>query len=176
MNAPYGYCPRCGAPGVARERRIDGNDQCANGHDYPSSTALVAALPGAAFAPVVAWSARSGHRLATAEEVALCSLYCGDPEDQYELYAVGDDGGARRLSCSDPDDQRSIWRRAALALGASEEEAITAVLVRYDSGWALGVLGKPGRKTAFRVLLRMPRAANVQMATAALCLSVWGPR
>lgn len=36
---PYGYCPRCGAPGIARERRIDGNDQCSNGHTYPSRDA-----------------------------------------------------------------------------------------------------------------------------------------
>lgn len=36
----YGYCPRCGASGIARERRINGNDRCAKGHDYPSSEAL----------------------------------------------------------------------------------------------------------------------------------------
>ena len=37
--AVYGYCPECGAEGVARERRPDGNDCCANGHTYPSRTA-----------------------------------------------------------------------------------------------------------------------------------------
>lgn len=36
----YGYCPRCGAAGVARERRPDGNDTCKNGHIYPSNTAV----------------------------------------------------------------------------------------------------------------------------------------
>lgn len=35
----YGLCPTCGAPGVLRERRPDGNDQCANGHWYPSRDA-----------------------------------------------------------------------------------------------------------------------------------------
>ena len=36
--AVYGYCPECGAEGVARERRPNGNDCCANGHTYPSRT------------------------------------------------------------------------------------------------------------------------------------------
>ena len=35
--AVYGYCPKCGAKGVMRERRPNGNDTCANGHVYPSS-------------------------------------------------------------------------------------------------------------------------------------------
>lgn len=38
--SPYGYCPICGAPGVERERRKDGNDRCANGHEYPSREAV----------------------------------------------------------------------------------------------------------------------------------------
>jgi hypothetical protein len=37
--AVYGYCPTCGAKGVMRERRPNGNDKCANGHTYPSSKA-----------------------------------------------------------------------------------------------------------------------------------------
>ena len=41
MNS-YGFCPICGAPGVFRERRLNGNDSCERGHDYPSSTALTA--------------------------------------------------------------------------------------------------------------------------------------
>lgn len=36
----YGFCPTCGANGMLRERRIDGNDKCANGHTYPSKSAL----------------------------------------------------------------------------------------------------------------------------------------
>ena len=38
--AVYGYCPECGAKGVMRERRPNGNDKCANGHTYPSSTSI----------------------------------------------------------------------------------------------------------------------------------------
>lgn len=37
-EAVYGYCPFCHAPGVSRERRINGNDLCSNGHKYPSSS------------------------------------------------------------------------------------------------------------------------------------------
>lgn len=37
--AVYGYCPKCGAKGVQRERRPDGNDKCVNGHTYLSSKA-----------------------------------------------------------------------------------------------------------------------------------------
>jgi hypothetical protein len=39
LVAVYGYCPECGAKGVMRERRPNGNDKCANGHTYPSNTA-----------------------------------------------------------------------------------------------------------------------------------------
>lgn len=40
MNAPYGYCPHCFAPGESRERRPGGNDRCHDGHTYPSSSAI----------------------------------------------------------------------------------------------------------------------------------------
>lgn len=36
----YGFCPQCKAPGKFRERRINGNDECVNGHTYPSLSAL----------------------------------------------------------------------------------------------------------------------------------------
>lgn len=39
MNAPYGYCPICAAPGKERERRANGDDRCENGHTYPSRDA-----------------------------------------------------------------------------------------------------------------------------------------
>ena len=41
-ESPYGYCPVCGAPASLRERRWDGNDQCENGHEYPSRSAVQA--------------------------------------------------------------------------------------------------------------------------------------
>lgn len=36
----YGTCPICGAPGVHRERRVNGDDWCAGGHVYPSADAI----------------------------------------------------------------------------------------------------------------------------------------
>lgn len=39
-EAPYGFCPRCGAKGKARERHPNGHDQCFSGHRYPSRDAL----------------------------------------------------------------------------------------------------------------------------------------
>ncbi len=36
----YGFCPQCGAEGVQRERRPNGDDKCAKGHKYPSKSAI----------------------------------------------------------------------------------------------------------------------------------------
>jgi len=38
--AMYGHCPMCGAKGVNRERRFNGNDLCASGHIYPSRDSI----------------------------------------------------------------------------------------------------------------------------------------
>ena len=38
--SPYGKCPTCGANGVTRERRPNGNDKCERGHEYPSASAI----------------------------------------------------------------------------------------------------------------------------------------
>ena len=40
VKSTYGSCPLCGADGIMRERRPDGNDTCTNGHVYPSSKAI----------------------------------------------------------------------------------------------------------------------------------------
>jgi len=45
LEALYGYCPECGAKGTKRERRIDGNDICVNGHLYFSRKAVYPAPP-----------------------------------------------------------------------------------------------------------------------------------
>jgi len=36
----YGFCPKCGATGQSRERRMNGDDKCAAGHTYPSRESL----------------------------------------------------------------------------------------------------------------------------------------
>lgn len=38
---PHGFCPECGAPCIARERRPNGNDTCERGHKYPSRTVIM---------------------------------------------------------------------------------------------------------------------------------------
>ena len=40
-SAPYGFCPQCGAPGVAREKRPNGDDVCENGHHYASASSIL---------------------------------------------------------------------------------------------------------------------------------------
>jgi hypothetical protein len=51
MKDPYGYCPTCGEPGSARERRPNGNDHCDNGHEYPSAEAIRADVAPKLVAP-----------------------------------------------------------------------------------------------------------------------------
>ena len=36
----YGKCPECGANGIARQKRLNGNDICENNHEYKSSDAI----------------------------------------------------------------------------------------------------------------------------------------
>lgn len=38
--ALYGYCPKCGAKGVQRERSPNGKITCENGHTYPVHAAI----------------------------------------------------------------------------------------------------------------------------------------
>lgn len=40
ISDEYGRCPHCGAKCATRERRPNGNDECENGHVYPSSAAV----------------------------------------------------------------------------------------------------------------------------------------
>ena len=39
VKSAYGFCPYCGAAGKTRERRLNGNDRCEQGHEYPSRLA-----------------------------------------------------------------------------------------------------------------------------------------
>ena len=45
-RAPYGYCPICNDVGVAREKRLNGNDVCIQKHSYPSASSLPSPLGG----------------------------------------------------------------------------------------------------------------------------------
>ena len=44
-RSPYGYCPICGANGISRERRPNGNDRCEKDHIYPSKDAIPSLTP-----------------------------------------------------------------------------------------------------------------------------------
>lgn len=39
-ESEYGRCPKCGSAGALRERRINGDDICMNGHKYASASAI----------------------------------------------------------------------------------------------------------------------------------------
>ena len=53
MTTVYGNCPICGADGISRERRPNGNDTCANGHTYPSRDTVLAKPPKGAIENVL---------------------------------------------------------------------------------------------------------------------------
>ena len=89
----------------------------------------------------------------------------------------------RELDPSQPQDQREIWRLAALALGATEEQALSAVVVPYAYfGHYTMVLcwGAPVEDARLPAGSRRVRWANVPNAadvratlTRALCARVW---
>ena len=81
----------------------------------------------------------------------------------------------RQLTVTDPDDQRVIWRLAALAIGATEEQARTTVLRQNRGTWLLesNYTSFDGRGQT--LILREIMGQTVEEATAALCAAVWGP-
>jgi len=40
-RSEYGSCPHCGGKVVTRERRLNGNDTCEDGHVYPSKCSIL---------------------------------------------------------------------------------------------------------------------------------------
>lgn len=36
----FGYCPHCDQPSISREKRPNGNDECKNGHRYPTTASI----------------------------------------------------------------------------------------------------------------------------------------
>lgn len=83
----YGTCPKCGSPGVSRERRPNGNVQCEKGHTYPS---------GAANIRVVKKVLPDGTKLAVAMSVLEAGDsftlddqgYAGGVEDGTQVYTA----------------------------------------------------------------------------------------
>lgn len=131
-------------------------------------------LPGAEYAPIIAIDLlRNEQRLADADEVAKLG------SDAILLIGGLNQRVIRRLSCVDPNDQRAIWRRAALALGARDAEAMNVVMRCDLDAWSLVlVLGRAYGQPE-RVLWRSPEPTwwgGQDKATAALCARVWGPK
>ena len=81
--APYGFCPICGGLGRSRERRVNGDDRCENGHTYPSSKSVASTLT-----PVPS-EAEQLHRLRIERDhfreawaAAQVQLDCGPTEEE----------------------------------------------------------------------------------------------
>jgi hypothetical protein len=62
-----GFCPKCGAEGFSRERRLDGDDTCANGCRYKSTDALKVKPPAGAV--IYVDQGRKGG-----DETAMCKV------------------------------------------------------------------------------------------------------
>lgn len=78
--APYGYCPVCGHPGQARERRMNGDDSCVKGHTYPSVSAIEHCLNWRENVPAdILTSMRNG---------ALAVLYANDGVTPHSIVVI----------------------------------------------------------------------------------------
>ena len=126
---------------------------------------------GAEFAPsiVVGYVTETGGFYATTEDVPTFTSATGNDIRVPYVEAV------RHLSCDDPDDMRAIWRLAAIDIGAHEEDAARAVMVRSPTSadsrqWTL--------RTGFGLSEWWCKVegADIKHATSALCAHVWGPK
>ena len=73
-DAPFGFCPYCGAPG--KERETAGNIRCVNGHNY--SKIALSAAPGSQiefFTPMSLPSPTIGHDESTGHDESLYALH-----------------------------------------------------------------------------------------------------
>lgn len=106
-EAPYGYCPECGALGVMRERRPDGDDKCSNGHRYPSRSAR-ASLPT--------------PQQATPEPVLRFCPGCGSVGDVPDTFrdCCPDGAKARLIPTSLAHSCHDLFK---LAIGAAQQSA-----------------------------------------------------
>ena len=126
----YGYCPRCGGLGISRERRLNGNDRCENGHSYPSSTAVANPL-----LPVSAETKR-------ADSLALAYREQQGENDALRV--------ANTVLLAERDLYREAWAKAQAHLdcGSDAADALRgerAAVVKYLRGkfpeWPAGTNG-----------------------------------
>lgn len=76
----YGLCPICGAEGISRERRPNGNDRCINRHKYPSREAIK-------------MTDTTPEQPSTEELISEYRSYCGYYPDSVESARVQELGG-----------------------------------------------------------------------------------
>lgn len=100
MATDYGFCPICGAPGVERERRPNGNDACQQGHAYPSSKALgVRPTKAMQMIPLYAFATRIGATVDLTRKpdgVWTCTLRHTDMMKDSRLHAPAGTGRGPR--------------------------------------------------------------------------------
>ena len=102
MNNVYGYCPQCGGMGMSRERRLNGNDRCENGHSYPSSTAVAKPL-----LPVVP----ATEHTADTERAAVVAWLREEAEAAAQTYTLQAGEWANRILSLADDIERGEHRR-----------------------------------------------------------------
>lgn len=100
MNGfPYGTCPKCGSPGVSRERHPNGNDKCEKGHTYPSNSAgtreVKKVLPDGTKLVVAMSALKAGDRFTLDDH--------GHPEGS-------EDGTTVYMALSDSTREDGVWR------------------------------------------------------------------
>jgi hypothetical protein len=129
-------------------------------------------IPGAKHAPIitVGYVTERGGFYTAIEDIPKIERV-----DTGELIPDAHIEACRQLTVTDPDDQRVIWRLAAIAIGATEEQARTTVLRRGRVAWLLesNYTSFDGRGQT--LILREIVGRTVEEATAALCAVVWGP-
>lgn len=129
------------------------------------------AIPGAEFAPIIARTV----------------IDLGPEGSEYQL-----EREIRwRADVADPDDQRAIWRLAAIRMGATEEDASSAILIdcpyqvnpteshsefRLSVGGTIRLDSLWEKERGVLWVLRPGRRASLAHATAALCRAVGWPR
>ncbi len=119
--SPYGFCPKCGAPGKTRERRPDGNDKCSKGHSYPSKQAVPS----------------SGGNVRHREASVLIDRTPSDGEVLIEertglfLPVVAFDVGVETFSCSSdaPELDAALANMVATATGTGRESSVRGDLM-----------------------------------------------
>ncbi len=105
-DAPYGLCPKCGKPGVTRQRCRNGNDTCADGHQYPSADAVMESAKAAEIEKVLLAAGAGGRVSITdvARNPALRGVHFGKIQAAAEKLAK-----AGKISLTEAAEKWVAW-------------------------------------------------------------------